>query len=57
MSSSRRLRVRLGERRGEAGRASDSGAGESMRLLTGCMAVGSECARVMGGARGRAEVL
>ena len=44
------LRVRLGERRGDEGRASGSGEGESERWPIGLMTVGSECARVMGGA-------
>lgn len=56
-SSARGLRVRLGERRGEAGRASGIGAGESIRLPEGCMTVGSEWARVIGGAFGNADPL
>jgi hypothetical protein len=56
-SSARGLRVRLGERRGEAGRASSIGVGESLRLPDGCMTVGNEWARVMGGALGNADPL
>lgn len=56
-SSARGLRVRLGERRGEAGRASGIGVDESMRLPEGCMTVGSEWARVIGGALGKADPL
>lgn len=44
------LRVRLGERSGEEGRARGSGEGERERWPVGLMTVGSECARVMGGA-------
>lgn len=47
----------MGERRGETGRASGVRVGESMRFPMGCITVGREWARVMGGALGRAEVL
>jgi hypothetical protein len=57
VSSARGLRVRFGDRRGDAGRASGMGVGESMRLPVGCMTVGREWARVMGGAVGRLEPL
>jgi hypothetical protein len=57
ISSARGLRVRFGDRNGDAGRASGIGEGESMRLLVGCMTVGSEWARVIGGAVGRLEPL
>jgi len=46
---SRGLRVRLGDRSGDEGRLSGSGEGDSMGCA-GCMMVGSECARIMGGA-------
>jgi hypothetical protein len=57
VSNARGLRVRFGDRRGDAGRASGIGEGESMRLPVGCITVGSEWARVMGGAVGRLEPL
>lgn len=56
-SSPRGLRVRLGERRGDDGRAMGVGEGESERCPVGCITVGSECARVMGGALGELEPL
>lgn len=49
-SSARGLRVRFGDRNGDRGRASGSGDGDKVRFPNGCMTVGSECARVMGGA-------
>jgi len=54
-SSPRGLRVRLGERSGEEGRA--VGEGDSVSWPVGCMTVGRECARVMGGALSSAELL
>lgn len=56
-SSARGLRVRLGERRGDEGLASGVGEGESERLPAGCMMVGREWARVIGGALSALEVL
>ena len=44
------LRVRLGERSGEDGRARGVGEGERARWPVEFMTVGSECARVIGGA-------
>jgi hypothetical protein len=41
-SSPRGLRVRLGERRGEDGRASGSGEGERVSCPVGCITVGRE---------------
>jgi hypothetical protein len=57
VSRARGLRVRLGERRGEVGRASGSGEGERVSWPGVCMTVGSECALVMAGALSEAELL
>jgi hypothetical protein len=57
VSSARGLRVRLGDRSGEDGRASGSGEGESVSWPAVCMTVGSECALVMGGALSEPELL
>lgn len=54
-SGPRGLRVRCGERMGEEGLASGCGVGE--RESCPCMTVGSEWARVMGGALSEAELL
>jgi hypothetical protein len=56
-SRARGLRVRLGERRGDDGLASGSGEGESESWPAVCMTVGSEWARVMGGALKEPELL
>jgi hypothetical protein len=56
-SSPRGLLVRLGERRGDDGRAMGVGEGDKDSRPVGCMTVGSECARVIGGALGELEPL
>ena len=47
----------MGERRGEDGRASGIGEGEKERWVEGLMTVGSECARIIGGALSELELL
>lgn len=49
-SGARGLRVRFGDRNGDEGQADGDGEGDSVRLPIGCITVGRECARVMGGA-------
>lgn len=56
-SSALGLRLSFGDRRGEAGRAKGIGADEGLRLPIGCMTVGREWARIMGGAFGSADPL
>jgi hypothetical protein len=56
-SRPRGLRVRLGDRRGEEGRASGSGEGESESWPAVCMTVGKEWALVIGGALSEPELL
>jgi hypothetical protein len=56
-SSARGLRVRLGERSGEDGRASGVGEGDSVSCPVVCMTVGKEWALVIGGALSVAELL
>jgi hypothetical protein len=56
-SSPRGLRVRLGERSGDEGRANGEGEGESVSWPAECMTVGRECALVMGGALSEPELL
>lgn len=56
-SKPRGLRVRLGDRRGEDGRASGSGEGERESWPAVCMTVGNEWALVIGGALNDPELL
>lgn len=49
VSIARGLRVRLGDRSGEGGQARGIEEGERVRFPIGCMTVGSEWARVIGG--------
>jgi hypothetical protein len=53
----RGLRVRCGERRGDAGLASDCGEGERLSCPAVCMTVGREWALVIGGALSEPELL